>query len=120
MVAANKQSRTALKDWFSNLGVGYGNKNFSPSKISLLQNVKKKNSELDGFFGQIRAKSQPKKANRCFENVAQFGYLGTRVTNQNLNQEEIKRSLNSVNTCYHSAQKLLYSRLLYKNVKIRI
>jgi hypothetical protein len=29
--------------------------------------------------------------NRCFENVAQFSYLGTTITNQNLIQEEIKR-----------------------------
>jgi hypothetical protein len=33
--------------------------------------------------------------NRCFENVAQFKYLGTSVTNQSLIQEEIKRKLNS-------------------------
>jgi ribosomal protein S2 len=36
-------------------------------------------------------------ANRCFENVAQFRYLGTTVTNENLIQEEIKRRLNSGN-----------------------
>jgi hypothetical protein len=32
--------------------------------------------------------------NRCFENVAQFRYLGTTITHQNLTQEEIKSRLN--------------------------
>jgi hypothetical protein len=58
--------------------------------------------------------------NRSFENVAQFKFLGTPVTDQNLIQEEIKRRLHSGNACYHSVQKLLSSRLLSKNVKIRI
>jgi hypothetical protein len=59
-------------------------------------------------------------AKRCFENVAQFRYLGTTITIQNLIQEEIKRRLNSGNDCYHSVQPLSYSRLLPRNIKIRI
>jgi hypothetical protein len=43
--------------------------------------------------------------------------LVTTITNQNLIQEEIKRRLNSGNTCYHSVQYLL-SCLLSKNINI--
>jgi ubiquitin C-terminal hydrolase len=42
------------------------------------------------------------------------------ASNQNLIQEEIKGRLNLGNACYHSVQNLLFSRLLSKNVKIRI
>jgi hypothetical protein len=52
--------------------------------------------------------------------MSQLKLLGTTVTNQNLIQEEIKRRLNSGNACYHSILNLLSSRLLSKNVKVRI
>jgi hypothetical protein len=58
--------------------------------------------------------------NRCFENAAQFTYLGTAVKNQNLLYEEIKRVLNLANASYHSVQNHLSSHLLSKNNKIRI
>jgi hypothetical protein len=52
--------------------------------------------------------------------VSHFRYLGIRVTNQNLIQEEIRRRLNSGNARYHSVQNLLSSHLPLKNVKVRI
>jgi hypothetical protein len=61
-----------------------------------------------------------KLANRRFENVAEFRYLGTTITNQNLIQEEIKKKLNSGNACWHLIQNPLSSRLLSKKLKIRI
>jgi hypothetical protein len=60
-----------------------------------------------------------KVANRCFENVAEFKYLGTTLTDQNCMHEEIKSRLSSGNACYHSVQSLLSSRLLSKNVKVK-
>jgi hypothetical protein len=52
--------------------------------------------------------------------VAQFRYLGTTITNQNLIEEGIKRRLNSSNAFYQSVQNLSSSRLLSKNIKITI
>jgi hypothetical protein len=52
--------------------------------------------------------------------MSQLKYLGTKVTNKNLIQEDMKRRLNSGNACYHSVQNLLSSRLLSKHLKIRI
>jgi hypothetical protein len=59
-------------------------------------------------------------ANRSFENMSQFKYLETTLTNQNLIQEEINKRLNYCNVCYYAVHNLLSSRLLSKNLKIRI
>ena len=58
--------------------------------------------------------------NSTFERVEEFKYLGTILKHQNSIPEEIKRRLRSGNACYHSVQNLLSSRLLSKNLKIKI
>jgi hypothetical protein len=55
-------------------------------------------------------------ANRCFENVAQFGYLETTISNPDLIQKEIMKRLNSGIACYYSVQKHLSSLLLSKTI----
>jgi hypothetical protein len=59
-------------------------------------------------------------ANFLVNNFVSLCAIKLTITNQNLIQEEIKRRLNSGNACYHSVQNLLSSRLLSKNVKVRI
>ena len=58
--------------------------------------------------------------NSTFERVEEFKYLGITLTNKNSIAEEIKSRLRSENACYDSVQNLLSSRLLSKNLKIKI
>jgi hypothetical protein len=68
------------------------------------------NSEKTKYMLVSRKKAGQKHsikiANRSFEGVAKFKYLGTTLTDQNCMQEEIKSRLNSGNACYHSVQSL--------------
>ena len=52
--------------------------------------------------------------------MEEFKYLGTTLTSQNSIAEEIKSRLMSGSPCYPSVQNLLSSRLLSKNLKIKI
>jgi len=52
--------------------------------------------------------------------VEDFIYLGTTITNQNSIQEEIKSKLKSGIACSYLVQKLLSSKLLSKNLQIKI
>jgi hypothetical protein len=58
--------------------------------------------------------------NNCFERVEEFKYLETTLTNQNSIHEETEGRLTSGNACYRSAQNLLSSSLLSKNLKIKV
>jgi hypothetical protein len=58
--------------------------------------------------------------NRSIEWVEEFKYLGATLTDQNSIQEEIKSRLKLGNACYYSVQNLLSSRLLSRNLKIKI
>ena len=61
-----------------------------------------------------------KNDNSSIERVEEFKYLGTTLTGQNSIQEEIKSRLKLGNVCYYSVQNLLSSRLLSKNLKVKI
>ena len=61
----------------------------------------------------IRVSSSP------YEKVKTFKYLGSLVINQN-STEKVTCRLKAGNSCYYSVQTLLSSRLLCKNLKIKI
>jgi hypothetical protein len=58
--------------------------------------------------------------NISFARVEEFKYLGTTLKNPNSFQEEIKNRLKSENVCSQSVQNLLFSSLLFKNLRIEI
>jgi hypothetical protein len=73
----------------------------SKEEVGLERNVEKTKYMLLSRHQNVGQNQDINIANGSFENVSQFRYLGTTVTNQNLIKEEIKKRLNSGNTCYH-------------------
>jgi sorting nexin-29 len=88
-------------------------------EIGLEGNPEKTKYMLMSHSLKIGQKRSIKIANRSFEDVTKFKYLGTTLTDQNCMYAEIKSRQNSVNACYHSVQSLLSSLLLSRNLKIK-
>jgi hypothetical protein len=89
-------------------------------EVGLEVNPEKTKYMLMSRSQKMAEKHSVKIANRCFEAVAKFKYLGTTLKDQNHMHEEIKSRRNSGNACYHSVQNLLSSRLLSRNLKVKI
>jgi hypothetical protein len=90
------------------------------NEVGLEVNPEKTRYMLMSRSQKIGQKHSIKTANRSFEDVAKFKYLRTTLTDQNYMHKENKRRLNSGNTCYRLVQSLLPSRLLSRNLKIKI
>jgi hypothetical protein len=75
--------------------------------------------EIGRHRGMI-ANAHTKIRNNSNEKVKIFKYLGSLFSNQNSIQEEMKCRLKAGNSCYYSVQALLSSRLLSKNLKMKI
>jgi hypothetical protein len=73
-------------------------------EVGLEVNPEKTKYMLTSHSQKIGQTHSIKIANRSFEDVAKFKYLGTTLTDQNCMHEEIKSRLNSGNACYHSVQ----------------
>jgi hypothetical protein len=73
-------------------------------EVGLEMNPEKTKYMLMSRSQKIGQKHSIKTANRSFEEVAKFKYLGTTLIDQNCMHEEIKSTLNLVNACYHSVR----------------
>jgi site-specific DNA-adenine methylase len=81
-------------------------------EVGLEVNSDKTKYMLPSRHRNARQNHDIKIANSYCENVAQFRYLGTTESNQNLIQEEFKSRLNLDSACCHSVKNLLSSRLV--------
>jgi hypothetical protein len=83
-------------------------------------NLEKTKYMLMSCYQKAGQKYSVKIANRSFEDVAKFTYLGTTLTDQNSMHEEFKSRLNSGNACYHMVHSLLSTCLPFRDVKVKI
>jgi hypothetical protein len=73
-------------------------------EVGLEVNPEKTEYMLMSRYQKTGQKHSIKIANRSFEDVGKFRYLGTTLMDQNCMHEEISSRLNSGNACYHSVQ----------------
>jgi hypothetical protein len=89
-------------------------------EVGLEVNPEKTKYMLMSHSQKVGQKHSIKTANRSFEDVAKFKYLGTTLTDQTCVHEEIKSRLSLGNACCHLVQSLLSSCLLSRNLKVKI
>ena len=90
------------------------NKTFATKEIGLELNADKIKYVIMSRDQNAGQSYSMKTDNSSIERMEEFKYLGTRLTNQNSIQEEIKNRLKLGNACYYSVQNLLPSSLLPK------
>ena len=83
-------------------------------EIGLKVNAEKSKYMVTSRDQHARQNHNNKIANKCFEKLEQFRYLGATVTNENSIYVEIKSGQKSGNACYHTMQNLLSSTFLSK------
>jgi sorting nexin-29 len=89
-------------------------------EVGLEVNPEKSKYMLMAGSQKIGQKHSIRIVNRSFEDVAKFKYLRRTLTDQNHIHDEINSRLNSGNGYYHSIRSLLSSRLLSRNLKVKI
>jgi hypothetical protein len=74
---------------------------YASKEVGIEVNPKETKYMLMSRSQKVGKKHSIKTANRSFEDVAKFIYLGKTLTDQNYMHEEIKSRINSKNACYH-------------------